>query len=803
MKIAIVAPSPVPFTVGGAENLFWGLQNYINEHTRHQCELIKISSPETNLSQLIESYARFSSLDLDHFDCVISTKYPSWMVRHRNHVCYMLHRLRGLYDTYHFTGLTKDVAWSDPAMQDVARFSKHLMQIGDSDLNAVLRACQDFMASSPHASVLQFPGPFSRWLIHYLDSLGMAPGRVSRYAAISNVVQQRRDYFPSGVPVSVLYPPPRLNGLRCGSDDYLFTVSRLDGPKRIALLIEAMRYVKTNIPLLIAGTGPDEDRIKALAAGDTRINFLGFVNDHEVVDYYANALAVPFLPYDEDYGLITIEAMMSGKPVLTLTDAGGPNEFVKNGLTGFSVPPDPKAIAEKIDFLCGHRSLAKEMGMRARDSVSGITWESVTNGLLTNAGRASAPPTSTTQKRPKKIVVTTTFPIYPPRGGGQARVYHLYRNLAKHYDIQILSLCAYGQQGMDQEIAPNLRETRVPISHAHQLAENKLSESVGFLPVTDVVMPQLINFTPQYLHALGNAVADADIVIASHPYLGKQLSTLAPRAEFWLEAHNVEYEVKRGIFPDTDAGRNLLREVQSIEAFCWQRASTVFACSQRDIETLASLYGKTSAKTVEVANGVSIEDMPFVNAKERQRRKARVGLEGVFVALFMGSWHGPNIEAAAYVLDYAKSLPDVQFMILGSVCGAINDREIPVNVKFLGVVDDEVKAVLLGMADIALNPMTSGSGSNLKMLDYFAAGIPVISTKFGSRGISAVNGDHYIEAEIEEFTQIIEKSSMTDLSRIARQARELGEENYSWETIANRFIAAIEKPSSECTSQNK
>src|SRR5882757_10421886 len=103
MKIAIVAPSPIPFTVGGAENLFWGLQNYINEETSHQCELLKLPTPENNFFELIESYRKFSKLDVSHFDFVISTKYPCWMINHPQHVCYMQHKLRGLYDTYHFT----------------------------------------------------------------------------------------------------------------------------------------------------------------------------------------------------------------------------------------------------------------------------------------------------------------------------------------------------------------------------------------------------------------------------------------------------------------------------------------------------------------------------------------------------------------------------------------------------------------------------------------------------------------------------------------------------------------------------
>lgn len=797
MRIAIVAPSPVPFSIGGAEALFWGLQSYINENTPHHCELIKLVTPESNLEQLIDSYARFSELNLDHFDCVISTKYPAWMVRHRNHVCYMLHPLRGLYDTYHFTGFSEKLDWSHPDMREATLLTQRLEQIGDSNMPAVFQACREFIEECSAASVRQFPGPFSRWLIHYLDSLGIAKSRVSRYAAISRVVQQRRDYFPSGAPVSVLYPPPRLVGLHCGSDDYLFTVSRLDSPKRIALLVEAMRHVKADIPLIIAGTGPDESHIKALAAGDSRIKFLGFINDLELVNYYANALAVAFVPYDEDYGLITIEAMMSSKPVLTLTDSGGPNEFVKNGETGFSVPPNPNAIAEKIDYLCAHRIEAKEMGRRGREVVSGITWDRVVNGLLGEPivkGLASSPEKKGSRK---KIVVSVTFPIYPPRGGGQSRIYHIYRHLAEHYDIEILSLCAHGQPAFDQKIAPGLREIRVPVSQEHQRAEYERSKSVDWVPVTDIVMPELLEMTPEYLHKLKIAANDADVVVASHPYLGKHLSSVAPpKAQFWLEAHNVELILKKQILPDSVAGRCMLESVRELELFCWQRASLVFACTEKDINTLTKLYGETSARKLEVKNGVSIDDVPFVDAKERQRRKSKIGLEGGIVALFMGSWHIPNIEAAYSILRYAVTLPNVIFIIMGSVCGALKDQKIPVNVKLMGIVDDEVRAVLLGTAGIALNPMTSGSGSNLKMLDYFAAGIPVISTEFGARGINAVAEKHYIQAEETSFIEAINKTVDQDNTSIVKQARRLAETEHAWAIIVRQFLEILDNDKS-------
>ena len=331
MKIAIVAPSPIPFTVGGAENLFWGLQDFFNLETSHQCELMKLPSAELDLSGILDSYEKFFKYDLSYFDAIITTKYPAWMVSHPNHVCYMQHTLRGLYDTYHFSKQPVEFSWDEPALAALRRHMERIKSSPACEASGLMdffSMMRELLSSGLPDDIFRFPGPFSRQIVHFMDGYGLAPSRIKRFAAISANVCGRRDYFPSRAEVSVIHHPPRLTGYSCRSDDYLFTASRLDGAKRIGMLIEAMRRVKTEIPLLIAGTGPDEHRLRDLAGDDSRIVFLGFVRDSEMLDYYANALAVPFVPYDEDYGLITIEAMKSGKPVLTVSDSGGPNEFV-------------------------------------------------------------------------------------------------------------------------------------------------------------------------------------------------------------------------------------------------------------------------------------------------------------------------------------------------------------------------------------------------------------------------------------------------------------------------------------------
>src|SRR3954452_17050954 len=95
VKIAVVAPSPVPFTRGGAERALWGIQAAINDLTHHEAEMIKIPVDESNLPSLMAAYEMFSELDLDHFDRIIVTKYPAWMFHHPHKTVLMMHVLLG------------------------------------------------------------------------------------------------------------------------------------------------------------------------------------------------------------------------------------------------------------------------------------------------------------------------------------------------------------------------------------------------------------------------------------------------------------------------------------------------------------------------------------------------------------------------------------------------------------------------------------------------------------------------------------------------------------------------------------
>lgn len=851
-NIAIVGPSPVPFVMGGVENLLSGLQHHINQLTPHHCELLKLPSREHDFWSLLETYESFFRLDVSHFDMVITTKYPAWMVRHPNHVCYVQHRLRGLYDTYSFCGEPVEFRSEIPAVRRVLDLIEDRNLRGSEGIERVfdaLRRLRD-VASSVPPDVFKFPGPFIRKILHFLDDRALADGGARRFLAIARTVANRREYFPEGAQVTVLHHPSFLvqrPGNRAGGKPYFFTASRLDGPKRIGLIVEAMKQVPHDVDLKISGTGPLDLELRRAAAGDPRIALLGYTPDDRLADLYAGALAVIFVPYQEDYGLITIEAMRAGKPVLTVVDAGGPNEFVTDGETGFSVAPDPAALAEKMTWLAANPGAAERMGETARDRVSGITWERTVRVLLgeelarvenggprtgrrdvfrdapsrdahsglapagaedpgtgsalargagmtpdvepgyatepdgaRSAGKAGA----RVSREPRgKIVLTSTFPIYPPRGGGQNRIYYLYRALARNFDVEIVSVIPHGEPAFRGEIAPGLIETRVPKSQRHQQEEWALEREAG-TPVTDVAMPRLVSLSPDYAAALGTALRGADWVVASHPYLLPAIAAQRGEIPLVFEAHNVEVDLKAPVLGQTTAGRALLNLTREVELEACRQAELVMTCSQADARRLDQLCPGTATKALVVPNGVDLASVPFVPWAERQRLRREAGLLGERIAIFVGAWHPPNLEAAERILEFAAALPAVTFLIVGSVAAAFEGRSLPRNVHFTGVVDDDLKAYLLGLADVALNPMTTGSGTNLKMLDYFSAGVPVLSTPFGARGLEVEEGTHVILAEPELMAERLESWDSKAAGEMAARARTLAETRYCWDVIA-------------------
>ncbi len=141
------------------------------------------------------------------------------------------------------------------------------------------------------------------------------------------------------------YPPPQQLDYRSsdGVGSFILSVGRLDRAKRIDLLLEAAALDKS-LRVVVAGDGPDRQRLEQLSSEhglDGRVTFAGRVADDELVDLYADCLAVFYAPIDEDLGLVPYEAFLSEKPVVTTRDAGGPLEVVVDRENGLVCEPAP------------------------------------------------------------------------------------------------------------------------------------------------------------------------------------------------------------------------------------------------------------------------------------------------------------------------------------------------------------------------------------------------------------------------------------------------------------------------------
>lgn len=792
MKIAIVAPCPQPFIVGGAEKLWWGLARYFNECTDHQADIIKLPTPEADFWSLIDSYQRFSLLELDGFDLVVSGKYPAWIIKHPRHVCYMLHRLRGIYDAY--SGPALQPLYSYPnSIQDLLSLMERNRRRREILPELFERLAVIGYQDNEARVAFDFPGPLSRAVVHFLDDLALDPAHISRFAAIARTVTQRADYFPEGVEVAVAHPPSNLTLTPSDNNgNYFLTVSRLDRPKRIDLVIEAMSHVKADIELLIAGVGPDKERLQMLASNDPRIKFVGFKSDTELTKLYQNALAVPFVPYQEDYGLVTIEAMMAAKPVITVKDAGGPTELVRDGENGLITDPNPIALGRSLTQLATNSSLTKSLGVRGRKDAEQINWRTVADTLLQSPPMQPIPSADRIRRRAsEKLVVAVTFPIFPPRHGGQNRVYNLYRHFASKYDITLVALADPDSPSSDVEIAPGLREVRIPKSRDYMRHQAKL-QSQFTIPVTDIAATHFYHHTPALLDTLRREAADASALVACHPYLFPALAEISDKP-IWYEAQDIEFKLKAQLFSSEIGGTELISQIRKLEETCCHSAQWIFACSKEDSVVLSEAFHIPLQKFIIIPNGTNSNEIRYIDLKTKNNLKKHLGCTKQNFVFFMGSGHHPNITAVNEIFKIASKLPKVTFLLVGNVCYAFDPTLKPENVWLLGEITETSRKIILELADIALNPMLIGSGTNLKMLDYFAAGIPVIATEVGTRGLNVIDGEHLLIRSVEKMPATIQDllAQPESAAKLTQAARQHVEENFDWQSIADRALEAL------------
>lgn len=343
MKIAL-ATIQAPFIKGGAEYLIKGLElALINHgHTVEQISMPFRFSPPEQVRRSLEIWQSedFTSLNGHQADLVICLQFPTYHVRHPSKVLWLMHQFRMVYDLW-------DTPFGHPHRQSAA-MSKLRESIVETDTTTLA-----------------------------------AIGR--RFTIAENVSSRLLRY--NGLTSEALYHPPYRseNFYNAAPENYILAPSRLEATKRQELLIRAMPDVAPPMIAVFVGEGGQRSALEELAAKlgvGNRVIFLGQVTEEEKWGLYAHSAGVFFAPYDEDYGYVTLEGMLSAKAVITCTDSGGPLEFVINQETGLIVEPEAATIAHAVNSL-QDKQQSSRMGHngRARYESLSMTWDKVVSRL--------------------------------------------------------------------------------------------------------------------------------------------------------------------------------------------------------------------------------------------------------------------------------------------------------------------------------------------------------------------------------------------------------------------------------------
>ena len=349
MRNVLICTTQVPFTTGGAESHVEGLKRALIE-AGHNAEVVALPFKWYPPAEIMRSALAWRLLDLSEangkpVDLVIGMKFPAYLVAHPRKVLWIMHQYRAAYNL-----------WNTP-----------------------------FDDLSPYPD-----GPQVREWIQQVDNR-LIP-QAKKVFANSKTVADRLLRYNNIESQPLYHPPPRAETLRSGDQgDYIFYPSRLEPQKRQELLIEAAKYLRTPIKIVLAGGASDPKHYESLVKGhgvSDRVCLRGFVTEAEIIELYANALGVCYLPFDEDYGYVTLEGMLSAKPVVVGSDGGGATEFIEHNREGLVVAPDPQAIAQALDSLYTGREQARTMGERGKEKLTAmnLSWQTVVQSLISGAG---------------------------------------------------------------------------------------------------------------------------------------------------------------------------------------------------------------------------------------------------------------------------------------------------------------------------------------------------------------------------------------------------------------------------------
>jgi glycosyltransferase involved in cell wall biosynthesis len=364
----------------------------------------------------------------------------------------------------------------------------------------------------------------------------------------------------------------------------------------------------------------------------------------------------------------------------------------------------------------------------------------------------------------------------------------LLREVAIEQDVTLL--CLHEKLTVDvEELAPGVTEIRVPKTPNHRAFEASFNGR-DWVSINDIAAA---------LHCLDNKVLtrlfrrlcdSSSLIIFSHPYMGPLLQLVGKPLPVIYEAHNVESELKADVLKHHTDSDILSGFVAQIEDYLRQQADAIICTTEADKDA----FDKRSPTTPSfvVMNGCKV--LPVAVANEAIAERGRRDLSQGFRAIFVGSGHPPNVDAAKFLCsDVLPVVPNMELWIVGSVCAALDAFEDLSGLRRFFVVSDEKKHELLLQADVGLNPVMRGGGSNLKLADYCAYGLPTVSTPDGARGFDVRDGVHLLVRPQATFAHAVRElvADAAKRTTLAEAAYGFASAGLDWGRLGQQYVEVL------------
>jgi len=347
----------------------------------------------------------------------------------------------------------------------------------------------------------------------------------------------------------------------------------------------------------------------------------------------------------------------------------------------------------------------------------------------------------------KKILLITSYRIFPPQTGGHIRTAVTAKALARlGYPVHLY--CFAGRQE-DYGGASQKREAIEP----NLVQQTHLGLGIG---LTQAVLRRL-GYPRHWQHALMRrgwvpatlkaALREADLVISDMPYCPPVPGPWRDKPWFLL-SHNLEFRL---LELGSARERGLVAWMRAVEREVPKTFTDVLTCAEEDRDFFRAHDPSGSLKLPILRAGVDPAMYRFPAGMRETLRRSLGIEEDERVVLFTGSRFAPNIESLESLLAFARreaaelTRLNIRLLLVGSMC-ATPSQEGRV------IITGRVEEVLpyFAAADAGLNPVITGSGANVKLFEYMAARLPVISTHFGVRGTALQPGVDYVVYDREQ-----------------------------------------------------